>query len=124
MLWHWTDDLRAFSTADPGREGKWLGVNVLEARCFQSGLGPCNCAPVGLGASQTLSDLGGQRHWVAPATGPKRRGRITTIFFARLMAGSCWPASTPLTFRHGKRKLFYRPLTRSRGCMIASSKHK
>ena len=29
-------------------------------------------------------------HWDAPATGPRRRGRITTTTSARSTAGSCW----------------------------------
>src|SRR3984885_12977890 len=61
MLRNCANDLRAFSAADPGREGKWLGVNILEACRFQSGLGPCDRALMGFGAGQRLSDLGGQR---------------------------------------------------------------
>src|SRR5579871_2126903 len=61
MLWHRTNDLRAFSAADPGSKGEWLRVNVLETRCRQLGLGPCNRAPMGFGTGQTRSDLGSQR---------------------------------------------------------------
>jgi hypothetical protein len=59
MLRHRTDDLRALGAADPGREGEWLGVHVLEAACFQLGLGPCHRPLMGLSASKTLPDLGG-----------------------------------------------------------------
>src|ERR1700691_1941890 len=61
MLRHRTDDLRAFGASDPGGKGKWLGVHVLEAGCFQPGLGPSDRPPMAFGAGQTLSDLGGQR---------------------------------------------------------------
>src|ERR1700678_3623401 len=61
MLRHRTDDLRAFGASDPGGKGKWLGVHGLEAGGFQPGLGPSDRPPMGFGAGQTLSDLGGQR---------------------------------------------------------------
>jgi hypothetical protein len=41
-----------FGAADPGGEGKWLGVHALEARCFQPRLGPCDRPPMGFGVAE------------------------------------------------------------------------
>ena len=65
--------------------------------------------------------IGYRLRWVAPAAGPRRRGRSTMTTFAGSTAASCLRASMPPTFRPGRKAPSCRRSMRSPGCMSGSS---